>query len=169
VFACHFSLVYKSYLGSGCQQTALQNEIGICNKVSNWATVKHGVPQGSVLGPLLFLMYINDLPRIVNNESIPILLADDTTILFAHSNITDFNNNIHTVFEILHKWFKGNLLSLNFNQRHFTQFTTKRNNTIDLKTGYDKLITNISQTKFLGIAIDSTLSWSNHIEMLTKN
>jgi hypothetical protein len=130
--------------------------------VSNWATVKHRVPQGSVLGPLLFLIYINDLPRIVNNKSVPILFADDTSILFAHSNIIHFNNNIHIIFNTLNKWFKGNLLSLNLNKTHFTQFTSKRNNTMDLKIGNDnKLIPNISHTKFLGITIESTLSWSN--------
>jgi hypothetical protein len=68
------------------------------DKVSDWAKVRHGVPQGSVLGPLLFLLYINDLPKIINKTSAPIIFADDTSILFAHSNLIDFNKNIHIVF-----------------------------------------------------------------------
>jgi hypothetical protein len=55
------------------------------NKLSNWAEVRHGVQQGSVLGPLLFLLYINDLTKIVNKTSEPIIFADDNSILFAHS------------------------------------------------------------------------------------
>jgi hypothetical protein len=157
--------LYKSCLDNRYQQTTLQNEIGISNKVSNWATVKYGVPQGSVVGTLFFLIYVNDLPRIVNNKSVPMLFAHNTSILFAHSHITDFNNNIPIVFEVLNKWFKGHLVSLNFNKIHFTQFTTKRSHTMDLKIVYDnRLSPNISHTKFLGINIDSTLSWSNHIE-----
>ena len=68
------------------------------NKVSDWATVRHGVPQGSILGPLLFLLYINDLPRIINKTSTPIIFADDTSILFTHSNPIDFGTETFTQF-----------------------------------------------------------------------
>jgi hypothetical protein len=58
---------------------------------SNWAKVRYEVPQGSVLGPLLFLLYINDLPKIINKTSESIIFADNASILFAHSNLIDFN------------------------------------------------------------------------------
>jgi hypothetical protein len=87
--------LYKSYLTNRYQRTLLFNENG--TTTSSWAKNEHGVPQGSVLGPLLFLIFINDLPKFVNGKSVPILFADDTSILLSHSNPTDFNNNINTI------------------------------------------------------------------------
>ena len=75
------------------------------------------MPQDSVLGPLLFHLYINDLPKIINKTSVPIIYADDTSILFAHSDPIDFNKNIHVVFTTLNKWLIANHLSLNFNKQ----------------------------------------------------
>jgi Reverse transcriptase (RNA-dependent DNA polymerase). len=71
--------------------------------LSKWTKIKNGVLQGSILGPLIFLLYVNNLLMIINNKSIPILFADDTSILFTHSNFTYYNNNISTVFDILNK------------------------------------------------------------------
>ena len=59
-------------------------------RVVNWTEVKHGVPQGSILGPLLFLLHINDLSKIINKTSTPIIFSDDTSILFADSDPTTF-------------------------------------------------------------------------------
>jgi hypothetical protein len=69
------------------------------NKVSRWAKIRHAVPKHSVFGPLLFLLCINDLPKIINKTSAPIIFADDTSILYAHSNLINSNKkNIHAVF-----------------------------------------------------------------------
>ena len=75
--------------------------------------MKHGVP---LIGPLLFLLYMNDLPVIINNKSIPILFATDTRIVFTHSDFIDYENNISTVFETSNKWF--NLLKPNGHVMH---------------------------------------------------
>jgi hypothetical protein len=68
------------------------------------------------LGPLLFLLYINDLPKIINKTLAAVIFADDTSILFTHSNLIDFNKNISIVFTTLNKWLGENQLSLNFNK-----------------------------------------------------
>jgi len=97
------------------------------------------------------------------------MFADGTSILFAHSNLIDFNRNIHIVFATLNKWFRLNQLSLNFNKTNYIHFTTKRNMSINLKIGFNNnLITNSSYTKFLVVTMDSTLSWNYHIELLMK-
>jgi hypothetical protein len=81
---------------------------------SNWALIKYGIPQHSILGPLLFLPYMNDLPHFVNNKSMPVLFAYDTSILFIYSNPTGLDSNTHTVLETINVCFKNNYPSLNF-------------------------------------------------------
>jgi len=107
----HYKL-YISYLTNRYQRTLLHNEKD--NNTSTWAKIEHGVPQGSVLGPLLSLILIRDLPKFVKDKSVPVLFAVDTSILLSHSDPTNFNNNINTLFKILSEWFKQNLISLNF-------------------------------------------------------
>jgi len=161
--------LYQSYLGNRYCRTAIYNDSEISNKVSNWAKVRNGVPQGSILGPLLFLLYINDLPTIINKTSEPIIFADDASILFAHSNPTDFNKNIYTVFITLNKWLGPNQLSLNFNITNYIHFTTKRNMSVNLKIGFNNnFITNSSYTKFLGMTMNITLYSNNHIDLIMR-
>jgi hypothetical protein len=81
----------KTYLMDRQQRTVLN--ANITSGVSDLQNVKQGIPQGSILGPFLFLIYINDLPFITNKESKPILFADDTSILFSKQtlmNSTEF-------------------------------------------------------------------------------
>jgi len=59
--------------------------------------IKHGLPQGSVLSLTLFLLYINDLPTVINKKAIPVLFANDKSILFIHSNFMEFHVNIESV------------------------------------------------------------------------
>jgi hypothetical protein len=73
---------------------------------SNWAKIKHGVPQGSVLGPLLFLLYINDFPLAINKLSTPILFADDTSLVITDRNSVNIDAKLNINLQIVHKWFK---------------------------------------------------------------
>ena len=71
-----------------------------------------GVPQGSVLGPLLFLIYVNDLPSCITHAKV-ILFADDTTLYTSSENINTFYYNINIDLLNLVEWFRSNILALN--------------------------------------------------------
>jgi hypothetical protein len=86
--------------------------------------IKHGVPQGSILGPILFLLYINDLPKIVNYNTKPVTFTDDTSVIVSNPDLEIFKNDIISSFRKLDDWFKTNLLSLNYNKTQFIQFRT---------------------------------------------
>jgi len=65
---------------------------------SEWDRINHGVPQGSIVGPVLFLFYINDLPKIVKYNWKPRLFADDTSFIFSNPNYLDFKTTVNNVF-----------------------------------------------------------------------
>jgi len=107
------------------------------------------------LSPLLFLIYINDLPNTVNDIAKPILFADDTTILITSPNISNFQLKVTTAFNLVKEWLNKNLLCINLNKTHFMQFTTINKPKPHLQiTHLNKQISTVSNTvfaAFLGI------------------
>jgi hypothetical protein len=114
-----------SYLQNRYQRIQIINSYLNSNTVSKWTKIKYGVPQGSILGPFLFLVYINDLPMTIENRANPTLFANDTRVLIASPNNIQFQNNLNIVSGQLSMWLKANLLSLNFDKTYFIQFITK--------------------------------------------
>jgi len=80
-------LLIESYLQNRYQKVQITNSHFNSNTVSEWTKIKYSVPQGSILGPLLFLIYINDLPKAIEHKALPILFADNTSI-----SLTSLNN-----------------------------------------------------------------------------
>jgi hypothetical protein len=103
----------------------------------------------------------------MQNKAEPVRFADDTSIIITNSCLTAFNNEIATVFVQLNEWFNKNSLSLNYEKTHYIQLMTKNSTSLDTNIGLNnKFITNVSKTKFLGIVIESTLSWKAHVQQL---
>jgi hypothetical protein len=107
------------------------------------------------------------VPFSVKDVSKPNLFADDTSIIYTSSVITDFKCGINTLFASLNIWFETNLLSLNYNKTRFIYFVSKTKSDLNLDVNYgNNYIINTQNTKFLGLVIDNTMSWKPHIDFL---
>ena len=163
-----FKTLIKSYLTGRYQRVTLGNLSNSTNS-SKWERINCGVPQGSILGPLFFLFYINDLPKIIKKDNKIVLFADDTSILIIDKKTPDFNRNINQTFYDVNTWFKDNLLTLNVSKTQYIEFKTKKFDSIQTQINYEqKYLTNSTETKFLGLIIDDTLSWKQHIEQTSE-
>jgi hypothetical protein len=135
---------------------------------SSIRTTYYGVPQGSVLGPLLFLVYINDLPRIVNHPMV--LFADDSTVIFSTENRELHEIEINKTLNYIIDWLKYNNLNINFDKTKIINFGHMQNNSpkyYDIQYDGHK-IGEVSDSKFLGIFIDKALTWKTHIDSICK-
>jgi len=105
----------KSYLTERYQRILIKDNTNTIN-YSNWERVKRGVSQGSILSPLFFLLYINDLPTVTAKSAKLVLYADITSFIITNPSPTEFANKLNKVLADVNEWFKKNLLSLNLNR-----------------------------------------------------
>jgi len=106
-----------SYLRNRYQRVVINARSNSNGYFSKWEEVQNRVPQGSVLGPLLFLIYISDISKSVSDKYSPILFADVTTFIIANHNETEFNT--YEIFNEINKQFHSNLLMLNCDKTYF--------------------------------------------------
>ena len=143
---------FKSYL-SDRQQYVTYN--GVSSQLKN---INCGVPQGSVLGPLLFLLYITDLSNVCKC-TMPLFFADDTNLFINGSNINELESLLNSELAEIAKWLKVNKLSLNINKTHYMIFATKRKIIPGIVINIEgHIINEVDSTKFLGIYLDNKLN-----------
>ena len=149
---------FKSYL-SNCQKF-----VRIGSDVSAWSSVTIGVPQGSILGPILFQLYINDLPTVVKYSDINIY-ADDTEIHYCSDQINDLHVKIQSDLDRINDWLNCNCLLGNSDKTVAMLAGPRRrviNKELNVFLNAKKLVC-VDKVKYLGVILDRFLSWEDHI------
>ena len=159
---------FKSYLTNRKQYTAY----GKC--LSSPAEIYWGVPQGSILGPILFLIYVNDFSKCLQSAE-AIMYADDTNVFLHHNNVNTLCNKVQLELYNITKWLAAYKLALNINKtkyRYMCFISNKSNNL--LAHGNKRLSINstpleqVQHISFLRLYLDENLSWKSHMLIVIK-
>ena len=149
---------FRDYLSDRYQFTSYNNTI------SGRERIQCGVPQGSILGPLLFLIYINDLSSVSSFFHF-VLFADDTNMIASHNDLGKLMTEVNTELDKVVDWFNANELIINHDKTSVIYFHTKNNpyNIKDIKITMNGVnLAVCSSVKFLGVILDDTISFQEH-------
>ena len=154
---------FKSFLSNRSQY------VSVSGTKSSIKFILHGVPQGSVLGPLLFLLYVNDLHHAIPFSMVN-LFADDTLLLGQQASVKSLAKRINIDLKCLVNWLNANKISLNSKKSELLLFSpTRVTNSFDFKVKINGTRLYPSDSaKYLGLIIDSKLNWDNHISNVCK-
>lgn len=163
----HVLKVFESYLGNRSQIVKVDDAF------SDPLTVKIGVPQGTVLGPLLFITYINSLTNINIDNGTVISYADDTVVIFRGKTWEEVRNSTKAGITRIKNWLDSFKLTLNISKTNYIAFSLTMANRPDFSNiqfeGMDQVINEVASTKYLGITIDQHLKWDEHVLKLSNN
>ena len=141
--------------------------VNINGHESHSKLISCGVPQGSILGPLLFILYINDLQNSSQILSF-IFFADDSNLFLSHRDPHTLIDTMNNELKLVQAWIHANKLSLNVDKTHYMLFS----NSLKLLPNHIMInginLLQVEYTKFLGLYIDNDLSWKSHINYLSK-
>jgi len=150
---------FHSYLTNRSQKVTIEGVL------SEPLETKVGVPQGSILGPLLFVLYLNDLPGTVSNSEVN-MYADDTEVDYSSPSVTDIEENINDDLQSLTTFFANNKLSLNTKKCEVILCGTRqrvKDQNLTIRVG-DEDLPCVADATYLGAVIDKNLTWANHID-----
>ena len=152
----------KSYLHQRYQYVKYSNH------TSSHCRISCGVPQGSILGPLLFLIYINDLVY-VSRELYFVLFADDTNVFMSGNDINEIVDKMNIELISVVEWLKANRLSLNIDKTKYMVFLPRKqtiSNNVSIKLSGHAI--EVTKIKFLGVILDNKLNFKEHITYICK-
>lgn len=158
-----------SYFKDRVQYVEVQHTCSVSNQIrtiqSEKVIVKKSIPQGSIMGCFLFLVYINDLPKVLEEDSI--LFADDMSIVFPASNDLNLNAKLQAILTNLISWLEDHNLNINFNKTKIMLFQPYQKQTLQLNfTINGNNIEQVDNATLLGVKLDSNLHWKYHIECI---
>ncbi|CAB3983987.1 Hypothetical predicted protein [Paramuricea clavata] len=158
-------MLLKSFLSDRSQKCQVNGEL------STLKYLKYGVPQGSILGPLLFLIYINDLPNCLQHSTAR-MFADDTNITVSGKSIKEAEVAVNVDLNNIREWLLSNRLSLNLVKTEYLLIGSRHNiNTLEEQPRVfigDEPIKGVQVTKTLGVKIGQFLTWDSHIDQISK-
>ena len=160
--------IFQSYLTNRTQKVLLNGTYSALKNISL------GVPQGSILGPLLFSIYINDLPLHLNNQGVECdLFADDTSIHGADKEIATVSKSLQNALDAVSEWCKTNSMIIHPVKTKSMVIATRQKHQIEpllLKLNLDgNPIEQVIEHRLLGVTIDNQLRWQTHITNVCKN
>lgn len=162
---------FESYLTNRAQFVEIEyyySQSGmIARAQSDTLPVKMSIPQGSVIGCILFIIYLNDLPKNIDTTSV--LFADDLSIIFPCSNEQDLKGRLEKIINDVTSWLGDHNLLVNFSKTKVMQFkpVQKKPLIIDCNINQNKKLECVDNFNLLGITIDTNVNWKSHVQKLS--